>query len=283
MKTLYKFAKVLIISAMFEGSYIIPRPKYTDSVVSFIFLMVAPLLCTSCSYYSDRNPVLPSFSKVWELELKDSIDLESLDILNPTAVYYRKGFLVFTSSTGKQELQFLNLEDGKVFTKSIVGEGPDEVMFYEAIRNSSSAKFHLLDYNLGKVLEIDLDSLRNDPSVSPHLHLSLKESLFNGFENENYMYFNGMFEQGRFMCYDKKTKQVAFYGLYPEREETESLSPMLKGIVYNGTFMTGNDKYFVSAYSGLLDFHEILSNGHLRLENLIIILFHILQLIMALV
>ena len=66
-------------------------------------MLLAVVIISACS----RNPIcgLDGFTSLSTLSVKDSIELEDKDILNPHHIYYKNGFLIFNSIRGKREIQ----------------------------------------------------------------------------------------------------------------------------------------------------------------------------------
>ena len=228
-----------------------------------LFLILL-LFLSSCSSH-EQEGILPDFHKVENLVVKDSIDLEALDILKPTHVYYKDSFLIFHTSTGHQELQFLDLKDYTVSTKEFVGHGPDEVTTYSIVDHYGSSEIRIADPNLKKILSMNLDSLQADSIVMPRFFMNTPERkpVHFGFENSRYLYFAGTFEEGRFLCYDKQTEKVAYYEDYPVTDETSSLPRYSRSVIYSGCLLLGKEERLVARTRGLLNFYEIVENGRL--------------------
>lgn len=228
-------------------------------------LILSLLLLSSCSLRLQEG-ILPDFTKVEYLIVKDSIDLESLEIFRPTSVLYKDGYLVFRTATEWQELQFLNLENMHVSTKKFLGQGPDEVTTYSVVDHYGAPEIRIIDPNQKKILSINLDSVRIDDSIMPRFLMDTPERkrLTRGFENNRFIYYVGFLEEGWFMCYDKLTHEVTYYEDYPENEATSSLPTYTKSVVNGGTNLYGNIDHLVAKNRGFINFYEIAVDGSLE-------------------
>ena len=233
-----------------------------------VALLAASSLLISCQEKTVET-LFPDFKYGGDLLVVDSIDIESLGILNPIELYYKKDFLIFGSNGSKSELQFLDLKSGKVFTKYLIGRGPDEVRMYNVVRTQkNSPKFNMVDPNTWKMIGFDLDSLRADTLMRQRLIISFPRTgamAFNAYETDRYVYRNGIFRDGRYLCYDKQTGEASFDLDYPFYEDLEPLDWASRGMVFSKTKMVGSGRYLVSYIHGLIDFYEIGDDGKLSL------------------
>lgn len=220
------------------------------------------LILSSCVSEA-QDGILPDFHKVEYLAVKDSIVLESLNILAPTSVLYKNGYLVFRTALGWQELQFLNLENMHVSTKEFLGQGPDEVTTYTIVDCYGAPEIRIIDPNQKKILSINLDSVRMDDAIMPRFLMDTPEQkrLTRGFENNRFAYYVGLLEEGWFMCYDKQTHEVTYYENYPESEATSSLPAYSKSVINGGTNLYGNKNLLVAKNRGFIYFYEIATDG----------------------
>lgn len=76
---------------------------------------------------SSSQKVFPDMSS---LTVKDSIQLESLGILNPHYIYYKNDFLIFNSMQGEREIQLLDLKFNRVTEFKVIGQGKNEMQNY---------------------------------------------------------------------------------------------------------------------------------------------------------
>ena len=174
--------------------------EFFNVLMKNIAIVLSLILLSSCSS-GEREGILPDFHKVEYLTVKDSIDLEALDILRPTSVHYKEGLLVFQTAVGWKELQFLDLNTMHVNTKKFVGQGPDEVTTYTVVDNFGSPELHFADANLRKILSINLDSVKLDEATVPRFLMNTpdRKRLTKGFETDRYMYYIGFLDEGRFL------------------------------------------------------------------------------------
>jgi len=231
-----------------------------------LFLIL--LLGVSCC--NRPKPSVKEIEYVNDLFITDSIDIESLGILNPYNISYHHDMLVFKSK-GKNGLQVLDLRDYKTYSINIIGEGPDEVSMFSIVKNNHSSLLHFTDPNTRKILAFNVDTLRLDADAKPYFWMKMpidkNEVIFNSFENQSFFFFSGHIDNGRFLNYNKKTGESIASGTFPENEQTESLDWKRKGSVFNGTVLTGNDTHVAVCCNGLLNFYEIMPEGSLKEIN----------------
>ena len=233
----------------------------------FILLLLI-LFFASCN--GGSKATLDGFMIVKDLSVSDSIELEDYNILNPYGIHYAHDMLMFMSR-GKNGLQVLDLKNYKTYTLNLIGEGPDEVSMFNIIRNNHLSLFHFIDPNTRKILEFKIDNLRLEDNSKPFFWMKMpgdtKQVFLNGFENENFIFYTGHLDSGRFLSYNKLTGKMIFCGEFPKNDQIASLSQRRKESVYNGTIMTGNESCFAACYSGLIDFYKISPDGILYIIN----------------
>ena len=236
--------------------------------IYFTFSILLSILLSSCARKAGEA-LFDDFSNAINLVIVDSIDLEELNILNPHNIIYKRNTIVFRNLGTKQLLQFLNLKDGRIASKNILGDGPNEVSSYGIITSADPLKLHVADPTTSKILEVDIDSIWIDSSYHPRNidMYSTKQHALVGCENERYIFRNGYFEEARFMRYDKTNCTVDFFSEYPDIEELNLLSMVEKGLVFGGTSMTADSSHLVACVHGLLDFYHLDENGGIKLIN----------------
>lgn len=178
---------------------------------------------------------------------------------------------MFYSAQGTRKLQLLDLSSGNVYTRSVIGQGANEMPSYSFVNTYLPSSYRFADYRRGKIYEINLDSLRSD-SVTTHslvyeLPLRNDELLLRYIETKESFYGTGILPEGRIWHYDKHTGQVNFCGEYPHHESLDALDARYKGAVFTATLMCCDDQHLVTSCFGLLDFYEVTPNKELQLKK----------------
>ena len=214
---------------------------------------------------------LPDLSKAQSIAPNDSIDLESIGIFNPMEIRFCDDFLVFGTTTGKQEVHFVDLRNMSVTEKIIVGSGPNEVSDYEIILGNNENTISYMDINKMDVYSFNLDSLRDNPTMGQKwLYRVPKKKgivlLQTALETARYMYFTGVYLDGEhwIYCYDKQTQELSSFGDFPAYEELANAEYMTKSMVFATMVKATNGKRLVLCHYGTLDYYDIDENGELE-------------------
>lgn len=214
---------------------------------------------------------LEGFTKISTLAIKDTIELEDKDILNPHYIYYKDSFLIFNSIRGQREIQLLNLQTGKVTLYNVIGQGGNEMTNYETVRTNNENMYLFVDNRKGKIYGICLDSLKKNPDTNYELCYSLpvekSRFFFRFLDMSKYVLGIGMIENGRFSVFDKESGDYCEQMNYPENTEIASLSHILKGALFSRTSMASDEKeeLIVASCFGLMDFYSMSDCGELSL------------------
>jgi len=242
---------------------------YSISKGVSLFILSVVLLMFGCS----RKPVcdLDGFTDISVLAIKDTIELEDKEILNPHYIYYKDSFLIFTSLRGEREIQLLNLMTEKVTEYNVIGQGKNEMSDYHTVRTNNDNMYMFADNRSGKVYGICLDSLKENLDADYELLFKFpveKGRLFFRFiDMPEYMMGIGMLGNGRFGLFNKDTGGYEEQMKYPENEEIASLDDIHKGALFSRTLMSAAEDgdRIVSSCFGLVDFYSVSDDGKLAL------------------
>ena len=220
-----------------------------------------------------REPIcgLDGFTRISTLAIKDTIELENKDILNPHQIYYKDSFLIFNSLRGQRDIQLLNLFTEKVTLYNVIGQGRNEMANYHTVYTNKDNMYLFGDNRLGKIYGICLDSLKKNPETNYELLYSLpvkKSRLFFRFiDMPRYAIGVGMIENGRFSIFDKESGDYSEQMKYPEDKEISSLNYLHKGALFSRTMMISDEeaKRIVASCFGLVDFYSMSDSGELSL------------------
>lgn len=213
------------------------------------------------------------FSDIYSLTVKDSIQLESLGILNPHYIYYKNDFLIFNSLQGEREIQLLDLKFNRVTEFKVIGQGKNEMQNYHTVNNQTEKVYMFADNRQRKIYGIHLDSLRNHPKTNYELLFSLPNvedrHFYRFLDIQDGIMGIGLLKDGRFGIYKKENNVYTEQMAYPENEEISRLGDMHKGILYSKTIMESDmsGKNVVAACFGLIDFYSISEKGELKLKK----------------
>ncbi|MGN0053808.1 MAG: BF3164 family lipoprotein [Bacteroides sp.] len=236
---------------------------YNRLIVSLVILFM--LACSEGKHASPEN----EFKRYQSLVAIDSINLESVDILNPATIQYKNDFLVFSTLTGKKELQFLDLSTMCTITRYVVGQGAGEMSAYVVLDGTPEKSFRFADYRKGLIYDLSLEALRNDTTTRHTLYATLPiekgDVPLRYYDSGRFIWGVGLLREGRFYRYDKQKQVTAYCGAYPSLPECEGLDPMHLGALFNRTLIAGDDRHLVAAYSGMLEFYEVTAEEDLRL------------------
>ena len=232
-------------------------------------MLLAVVIISACS----RNPIcgLDGFTSLSTLSVKDSIELEDKDILNPHHIYYKNGFLIFNSIRGKREIQLLNLSSDEVTEYHVIGSGKNEMANYHTVNTTDDNMYLFADNYAGKVYGVCLDSLKLNSNTGYKLLYSLpvaKGGLFLRFmDMPKYVVGIGLLQDGRFGVFEKDADIFKKQMEYPENEMIKPLSYLHKGSLFSRTLMAsdGAGKRMVATCFGLMDFYSISDDGDLTL------------------
>ena len=239
---------------------------------SLLFIALLSLIITSChqeKVLGDNE--LPDLAKAQSLIPVDSIDLESLDILNPHTIWFNDDFLCFHVGDGEQEMHFLDLRKMNVVERNIYGPGPNQVSRFERMPSSSKSEFKLMDIDSWDFYSINLDSLRSNPDTEPVWLYKMPKKRGIAFipgaiEVGRYVYFTGVYTSGEgwIYCYDKHTQEFKAYGEFPAYDELGSEEYMTKSMVFEVMAKATNGERLMLCHFGTLDFYDITENGGLQ-------------------
>lgn len=232
-------------------------------------IALAVVIISGCS----RNPVcgIDGFYDASTLELKDSIELEDRNILNPHHIYFKDGFLIFNSIRGEREIQLLNLSTDEVTEYHVIGQGKNEMANYHTVNTADENMYLFADNHRGHVYSVSLDSLRLNPKKDYELLYSLpvaKGGLFLRFMDlPEHVVGIGLLKGGRFGVFDKDTDAFKEQMEYPENEAIKPLEYLHKGALFSRTLMAvdGTGKRMVATCFGLMDFYSVSDDGDLSL------------------
>lgn len=231
--------------------------------------LLAALFVSGCS----REPIcdLEGFTKISTLAIKDTIELEDKNILNPHHIYYKDSFLIFNSIRGQREIQLLNLLTGRVTLYSVIGQGGNEMGNYHTVCTNNEDMYLFGDNRLGKIYGVCLDSLKKNPDTNYELLFSLpverSRFFFRFIDMSKYAIGVGLVENGRFSVFNKATGDYYEQMNYPENKEIASLGYLLKGALFSRTLMISDKKEerIVASCFGLIDFYSMSERGELSL------------------
>ena len=146
---------------------------YNNMITKYLLVFLI-VVTTGCS-----NGPLDGFTNVSPLVVKDTIELENRNILNPHHIFYKNDFLIFNSIGGKREIQLLNLSTKDVTGYSVIGSGKDEMINYCTMNSTNEKIYKFVDIHLGKVYGVNLDTLKEDSQTQYELLCSLP--IVNGY------------------------------------------------------------------------------------------------------
>lgn len=238
--------------------------KYWTLIITTIIIF------SSCKKQANKD-ALSYFEQRALLEVTDSIQLEEYNILNPHYIYYKDSFLIFNSLQGERELQFLHINDKKVYNRYVIGQGKDEMINYWTVHNPYTEYYKFADTHTGRIYSINLDSLKNDSNICHKLSLSLPIKKGNHFfrfiETKDYILGVGIMQNGRIWVYNKHTLISDEQQKYPSNKEINKIDFMHKGALFSRTLLSSNSQgnKLVTACFGLLDFYSISDDGKLVL------------------
>lgn len=214
---------------------------------------------------------LDGFTDISALTIKDTIELEDKNILNPHHIYYKDSFLIFTTLRGQREIQLLNLFTEKVTEYNVIGQGRNEMSGYHTVRTNSNNMYLFADNRSGKIYRVCLDSLRDNPDVNYELLFKFPiekgRRYFRFIDMPKYMMGIGMLTNGRFGIFNKETGAYEEQMKYPENKEIASLDDIYKGVLFSRTLMDSDSegKRIVSSCFGLVEFYSLSDDGELAL------------------
>lgn len=240
---------------------------------SLLFIALLSLIFTSChqeKVLGDNE--LPDFKNAQLLAVVDSIDLESLGILDPFIIKYCDDFLVFQTNSGLQELFFLDLRDMSVTEKVVKGQGPDEVgSYYDIVLGKNKNNINYIDHAKWGIYSFNLDSLRLNPAMKQKLLYQIPKKrgiaiLSLPLETERYVYFTGVYTSGEGWIYsfDKQTEEFRSYSDFPDYAELDGVEYMTKSMLFDLMAKATNGKRLVLCHFGTLDFYDIKDDGGLE-------------------
>ncbi|MDO4185239.1 MAG: BF3164 family lipoprotein [Bacteroidales bacterium] len=237
---------------------------------SLLFIALLSLIFTSC--HQEKNE-LPDFKNAQLLAVVDSIDIESLGILNPHIIRYYNDVLVFNTATGEEEMHFLDLHDLSVIEKKVIGPGPNQVSSdYEFVASPSKNTFYYRDVNKLDVYSFNIDSLRENPAMEQKWLYQIPKKKGVAFvimplDIGRYVYYTGLYTSGEnwIYCYDKQTQEFRAFGNFPQYAGTEDLELLTKSSLFAGMGKATNGKRLTLCHFGTLDFYDITEDGGLRM------------------
>lgn len=241
-----------------------------NNVLLLIFSLCIFTSCHQEKTLGDNE--LPDLTKAQSLAVVDSIDLESLGILDPFIIRYCDDFLIFQNNSGQEELYFLDLHDMSVIEKMVKGPGPDEVSsYYDLVLGKNKNSINYIDHGKWAIYSFNLDSLRANPAMKQKLLYQIPKKkniaiLSLPLETEKYVYFTGVYTSGEGWIYsfDKQTEEFRSYSDFPDYAELEGLEYMTKSMVFDLMAKATNGKRLVLCHFGTLDFYDIKEDGGLE-------------------
>ena len=233
--------------------------------VSCLFLFIL----FSCE--SNHLPISPIdyFDGIESAKTELVCTLDSFGIYNPNSLVCI-GDLFFMQGDGLEVLLKLNTIK---LTKELIaekGNGPDELL---NITNLSSAgeSIVLAECNKKKLVELDVTGHNTVMKITdlPHEYGAFTSVVKSG----NLLVATGLFEQGRYLCYNLTDKSVSFTGYYPSEKGNNRKTDNIRSgnIFLSSKLVISPDlgRFACAHYnSGILDINKISNDSIINVRLL---------------
>ncbi len=222
------------------------------------------LMFTFYSCESDHLPLCPIdyFNGLEVMKAELVCCLDSFDIYNPCSLAC-SGDSFFMQGDGIEVLLKLNTVERLKELIAAKGNGPDEFL---NITNLSlvGESLILAECNKKKLVELDISDPEADMEVIdlPHEYGAFTSVIM----NDNLLVATGLFEPGRYLCYDLADKSVSFAGNYPrEKGSNRKNNNILASNIYLSSKLAVSPDlgHFVCVHynSGTIDINRITNDS----------------------
>jgi hypothetical protein len=234
--------------------------------IGFLLFLFAFLGCESGKLPSSPIDFFDGIS-VAETELVCTLD--SFDIYNPNS-FVCSGDRFYMQGDGLEVLLKLNTVEQKKELIAEKGNGPNELL---NITNLSLAgkSLVLAECNKKKLVELDIAGQETEMKITdlPHEYGAFTSVIKNG----NLLVATGLFEQGRYLCYDQTDKSVSSTGYYPSEKGNNRKTDNIRAsnIFLSSKLVISPDLgHFACAHynSGILDINKISNDSIINVRLL---------------
>lgn len=227
---------------------------------SILFILVTAF--TSCNGSNQDNATLEMQCPFLTLAATDSVDLDALDLVDVCDTKIIDSLHFFEHGRMPYKLSVWNKSSDQITPGVYKGQGPDEVVQYIPVKSYRKDAYYYADRSKRKLFAstIEKDSFlikeikRFDDSIGRFFRLiDLNKDVYISM---------GLYEEGRFSIYDKKTNTVTYSSTYPENDQIRKLTPIHKAALFANSKVdiNPNGKRFVVVDWGLLDIYKVNTN-----------------------
>lgn len=223
---------------------------------TFIFALIG---CNDSNQHNITFDILSSSSK---LAATDSVDLDAFDLVDVCKVEIIDSLNFFEHGRLPYKLSAWNKSSNQIIHGVYKGQGPDEVAQYIPVESYRKDAKYFADRSKRKLFT---GTIVKDSFVTKEIK-QFNDSIGRFFRlidlNKDVYISTGLYEDGRFCIYDKKTNTITYSSAYPENDQTQKLSSIHKAALFVNSKIdiNPNGERFVVADHGLLDIYRVNSN-----------------------